>query len=243
MKQMLETIDRRSKAFVTHPLFAFLKDTTIDPRQRLAFIPQMSHFVMTFADLYALVLREEPARDRYQELVNAHTFEDGGHWKWFLADLEKVGDVEMPFSDALRFVWSDQTRGMRLLSYHVCRLGFGASSLRKLALVHAIEASGSIVLEHAAMVGREYAALTGKKLIYFGPHHFESESNHTLEKDSVADSLEETQLDAELSRELAEVVDECFDLFIGCVDEMLEFAKSGRTLGPPATAVSDGVHV
>jgi predicted membrane-bound spermidine synthase len=89
-----------------------------------------------------LVLREEPAKDDFQALVNAHTQEDGGHWNWFLADLASLGqDPRLPFSDALRFLWSERTTKLRMLSYGMCRLGLGASSLHKLVLVQCIEAT------------------------------------------------------------------------------------------------------
>ncbi len=232
MRHVLQVLDRRTEEFTQHPLYEFLRDTSVEPRQRLSFVPILAHFVMTFADLYGLVLREEPPRDKYQELVNAHTYEDGGHWKWFLTDLEKLGhDPRVPFSDALRFVWSDATVRLRLLSYHMLHLAIGADSLHKLVLVHCIEATGKITLRHIAPLGREIGAATGKNLVYFGPHHFETESSHTLEKSDSQRMVEELELDPALSRELAALVDRSFALFSAGADEMLAFAKSGRRLG------------
>jgi hypothetical protein len=231
MKAVLEAIERRTVEFARHPFYAFLRDTTLDPRQKLGFVPVLSHFVMTFADLYALVLREEPARDAYQELVNAHTYEDGGHWKWFLADLDKLGhDPRLPFSNALKFVWSSATEKTRLLSYHMCRLGLGADSLHKLVLVQCIEATGKVTLEHVAPVGKQFAELTGKKLVYFGPHHFDTEAQHTLEEDGVHRRVEGITLEPALERELVALVDTCFALFSAGADELLAFARSGQRI-------------
>jgi hypothetical protein len=231
MKAVLEAIERRSAEYASHPFFEFLGDATVNPRQKLAFVPVLSHFVMTFADVYALVLREEPARDTYQEIVNAHTYEDGGHWKWFLADLDKLGhDPRLPFSRALAFVWSQATEKTRLLSYHMCRLGLGADSLHKLVLVQCIEGTGKVALGRIAPVGKQFAEHTGKKLVYFGPHHVDTESQHTLEEDTVRRLVEGITLEPALEQELVALVDTCFALFSGSADEWLAFAKSGRHL-------------
>ena len=81
MQQVIQRIDERTKIFEQHPAFAFLKDSSIEPEDRLAFVPSVAHYVITFGDLCRHVLREEPARDRFQEIVNAQTFEEADHWK------------------------------------------------------------------------------------------------------------------------------------------------------------------
>ncbi len=233
MRNVMKLIEQRTEAFAELPLYQFMRDTSIDARQRLSYIPAAAHFVMSFADLYALVFREEPAKDRYQELVNAHTYEDGGHWKWFLADLEKLGhDPRMPFTDALRFVWSDATVKMRMLTYHMCHLGIGADSLHKLVLVQCIEATGAVSLKHTAMVAKELTLQSGKNLVYVGAHHFETESEHTLEQDEVHRTILAIELAPEVSRDLMVLVNRSFDLFTDLTDDVLRFAKSGARVGP-----------
>ncbi len=229
MQRVLTRLDEKTKEFAGHPFFEYLRDTGVDPRRRLSFAPALAHFVMTFADLYRFVFRQEPAGDRVQEIVNAHTYEDGGHWQWFLADLRKLGqDPQMAYSDAIRYAWSEETQKQRLLSYRLCRLGFGASSTHKLVLVHCIEATGTVTLRCVSLVGSEIARLSGEKLVYFGAHHFETEANHTLEKDDARELIQGLSLEAELSRELVLLVDETFALFGATADEMLVFARSGK---------------
>jgi hypothetical protein len=226
MRRVLTTLDQRTRQFAEHALYQLLRDPAVDPQQKLAFAPALAHFVMTFADLYALVLREEPARDKYQELVNAHTYEDGGHWRWYLADLAKLGhDPRQPFSETLRFVWGDATRQTRMLSYRMCRLGLGADSLHKLVLVHCIEATGKVTLKHVAPVGKALAERTGKPLVYFGAHHLDTESDHTLEERDAQRMVEDIELGPELARELSSLVDESFALFTAGADELLAFVK------------------
>ena len=115
----------------------------------------MAHYVITFGDLCKHVLREEPAKDRFQEIVNAQTYEEADHWRWFIADLEKLGhDPTLRFSDALRFLWSDETARSRVLAYQtIVRLAFGADSLRKLVVVHCAEATASVTVKHVVMAG------------------------------------------------------------------------------------------
>src|ERR1700693_4680849 len=91
MRRVFDLLENRTTEFAKAPLFNFLGDTSIDPRQRLSFAPGVAHFVMSFRDLYALVLREEPAKDEYQAIVNSHASEDDNHWRWFLSDLGKIG--------------------------------------------------------------------------------------------------------------------------------------------------------
>ncbi len=225
MQRVMQRLDERVAEFEKAGLFEFLRDTSIDPARRLAFVPSVAHFVMSFADLYGLVFREEPPRDQYQELVNAHTHEDGDHWKWFLADLDKLGmDTEMPFSDALRAVWNQGTVQMRMLTYHMVRLGFQTSSLRRLVLVHCIEATGKVTVKYVSAVGNEFSMRTGKKLTYVGGHHFETESNHTLEDGGIHEMVEGIKLDAAEAQELCCVVDESFRYFTAFVNEMLTLA-------------------
>lgn len=231
MHRVLQRIDQRTEEFARQPLYAFMRDGGVDPHRRLSFVPALAHFVMTFADLYGLIFREEPARDHFQEIVNAHTYEDGGHWKWFLADLEKLGhDPELRYSDALRFVWSDATVKTRMLSYHMCHLGLGADSLHKLVLVMCIEATGSVSLKHSAAVTRDLAT-PGGRLVYFGPHHFDTESEHTLEQEDVRKTVHDVALDDAVAAELLGLVDRSFALFTDFADELLRFAESGQRLG------------
>jgi hypothetical protein len=229
MRRVIEHIEQRTAELSRLPLFEFLRDPSLDPRQRLSFAPSVAHFVMSFADLYAFVLQVHPATDKYQELVNAHAQEDENHWRWFLDDLSKLGfDPKVAFSDALRFVWSDVTVATRALTYRMCRLGYGATSLEKLTLVHVIEAAGKVTVAGVSAVGTEYAKRTGQKLVYMGAYHLATESDHTLEDVKVHQDVATIELDDEqIPRHLA-IVDEGFDAFSAFVGDMLETAKAYR---------------
>jgi hypothetical protein len=242
MKKVYEHIGRRSETFAGEPLFSYLRDESIDPAQRLRFIPFMSHFVMAFADLYNVVLPEEAGSDRNLDLVNAHLREDSEHWKWFLADLANANlDPELRFTDSLRFVWSDQTVATRLLSYRICQLSGGLeSSTQKLVMINCIEATGKIALQALAVAGTALERKVGRKLVYFGGHHVETETHHTLEGDDVRESIEEVVLTDDDRRAAIALVDKTFVLFENAVSEMNRVARSGGGLGPSSRPVRGG---
>jgi hypothetical protein len=245
MRRVLNAIEQKSEKFAAHPFFALLSNPSVAPRQKLLFVPALSHFVMTFADLYRYVLRSEPATDKYQEIVNAHTYEDGGHWKWFLSDLEKMDlDPRLPFTDTLRFLWSEATVNVRLLSYHMCRLGLGADSIHKLVLVQCIEATGGVALRKMAPIGDALAAARGVKLVYFGSHHVDTEAAHTLEEGKVHRMIEETVLAPELEQDLLSIVEQSFSVFNAVNDDLMALANSegGLTVQTRAREVGERVE-
>ncbi len=232
MKEIFEYITRKSAEFTRHPLFTYLRDSSVDPVERLRFVPSSVHFVMTFADLYHFGLKEPNPRDRFEELANQHLSEEATHWKWFLADLSNLDlDPTMRFTDAVRYIWSDHSAKTRALAYEICKLSAGLRSVHKLVMVQSIEATGRVALESAVPAGREAAQRLGRNLVYFGAHHLDTERAHTLEESSVHHSLEEIVLDEPTRDELHSIVDQVFKHFEGFVDEGLRYASEHRTIG------------
>ena len=87
MRTVMRAIFEAKRAYATLPLFEFMRDETLTPRQRLAFFPCMAPFILAFGDLNKYVMRDETSTDPYQPLVNRHTYEDDHHWPWYLEDL------------------------------------------------------------------------------------------------------------------------------------------------------------
>lgn len=231
MKQVFEHIALRAAAYAQNPMFVYLRDERISARKRLEFVPWLAHFVMTFADLYQLFYVEKPtAGDRFQELVNAHLAEEDNHWKWFLTDLDTIGlNPTLKFTDALRLVWGAETFKTRALAYQVCRMSAGLSSLEKLVLFHGIEATGRVALEALAPVGAALGAEAGKRLVYFGQHHLDTEREHTVEEESTHHFLEAVTMDGAQHDRLCTIVDEIFLHFGAFADEAHERAQSPNT--------------
>jgi len=234
MRLIRKHVADRAADFGAKPLFGYLRDSSVEPNRRLSFVPFMAHFVMSFADLYRFFLVERQPRDHYQDIVNAHLSEDVHHWKWFLADLGAIGvDPTLRFSAALRFVWGDATSKTRLLTYQICKMCAGISSLEKLVMVHCIEASGGVALRAVAVAGLDFEKQSGRKLTYFGAHHVETESEHTMENPSVIDSLEEVDVPAFERARCLSIVNEAFEHFGGFIDEMFEATTAGNPFGNP----------
>ncbi len=230
MYRVMTVLDEKIEGFRKAPLFKYLRDPDIAPERKLIFAPTVAHFVMSFADLYQFILPEIPACDQYQALVNAHTREDANHWRWYLSDLQQMNhNLKMSYSEALHLVWSDATVQTRLLSYHMCRLGFKADSLRKLILVYCIEATGKVTLENVAAVGNAFVKGTDKKLKYFGGHHFDRESEHTIEQNHVQQMVKSIVLDDKKVVELSDLIVESFQYFTAFVDEILEIIQKERS--------------
>jgi DMATS type aromatic prenyltransferase len=231
LKDLFGRLDQRMLEYRAAPFLRFLRDPQIDAWQKLRFAPHVAHFVLTFGDLCSLVLPEHPARDFYQELVNANAAEDKEHWRWFLTDLAELEqDPTLRFSDAIRAIWSERTRRTRRLSYHLCHLGLASDSLGRLMLVHCIEGAFKATVSDLDAASKQFAELTGKRLNYLGRSHSESEASHTLEDPEIRRRLEGVVLSSDVYRKLCDMLDRSFQLFADFADEMLELALSPPVL-------------
>ena len=229
MREVLAAIEQRTNGYERHPLFEFLRDESIDPARRLAFAPSAAHYVLTFQDFCQHVLRDEPARDRIQEVVNAQTYEEALHARWFIADLARLGhDPLLRFTEALEFVWSDETVKSRMLSYQLCRLALRADSLTKLVLVHCVDATAEVVIRHVMRVGKEWTAQNGKSLELFGASHDQAENDPGIWEHEARAIVEDIGLHGETRRELLALVKQAFEYFGEFATELLTVSQLDR---------------
>ena len=226
MREVLDFIQQKKAEFAGLPVFGFMRNRGVPPEQRLALAPCMAHYVMTFADVNLYVLRQEPAQDRYQELVNVHTYEDANHWPWYVDDMARLGlDRHHKLSDVLRFLWGEATVQSRILSYQMCRLILQGTSLHRLAICECVEETGNVFLGVAAEVGRELHEQDGIECTYYGPHHFGCESGHTMGTANVEQLLRDIVLDDHERAECLAVVERVFGLYAAFVNELYEFTQ------------------
>lgn len=227
MKKVLDLIQNKKQEFASLPLFEFMKDSKIDPKQRLSFAPCGAHFVMSFADLNKYVFREDSPSNRLQELINSHTYEDDHHLMWFLEDLEKLGFAHtLSFPDALRFLWGEQTKHTRQLSYRLAGYALQAEPLLKLVIIETIEALGNVFFSCTTQVALELQEITKQEYRYFGNVHLNVEKGHTTGTSDVNKLLEDIQLTEETRKEAFELVEKVFQVFAELVNELLEYAKA-----------------
>lgn len=226
MKAVLEFIEEKKEKYAQLPLFEFMRDKDVDPRQRLAFAPCFAHFVMSFSDLNKYVLRDESCSDRVQKIVNSHTYEDANHWPWFLEDLEELElNQSRKLSETLRFLWSQETKFTRQLSYQLAAMSLNAVPIEKVIVIEALEATGHIMFLESVKIAAEIQEKTKKKCRYFGDIHLARETGHTTGSSDPMGIIEEIEL-TEVEREKAfELVEKVFEIFTNCTHELLDYAQ------------------
>lgn len=243
MRTVLAAITERKEAFAGLPFFSFLRDESLGAEQRLAFFPCMAHWIMSFADLNRYFLRSEPATDEYQRRVNVFSREDDDHWLLYIEDLQKLGfDKLYTGADWLKFLWSDETRANRMLSYRIARLVMGASAVQRLAIIEAMEEAANVFFSLTIKLAEQLQEQTGTELRYLGHYHFNLEAEHTGAGDH--ESLARIELDEETRRGAVHMVEEVFELFEDWADEVLRFAyaqlakRQAVALPPVAAALN-----
>jgi hypothetical protein len=224
MKRVMNAIFASKRSYATLPLFEFMRDESLTPRERLSFFPCMAPFILDFGDLNRYVMRDESSTDPYQVLVNTHTYEDDHHWPWYLEDLTKLGfDTPATMSQVLSSFYSDRTKVNRMLSKKLAHLLYGATPVERLVIIEAIEETGNVLFALTAALARRIQAVERIELRYLGDFHFHLETGHAM---SGADHRELAAIaldDAQRARCLRMVAD-VFRYFEEWTAELLKFA-------------------
>jgi hypothetical protein len=223
MKEVLRHIFDKKRGYQLLPLFEWMRNEQLSPRQRLAFYPCMAHFIMTFGDLNKFVLRDESVSDEFQEMVNLHTREDDHHWPWYLEDFSKLGfDAEMRGSEWMNFLWGKETEQNRILAARLTGLISGTTGLQRLVIIEAIEETGNVLFGTMLPLAVSIEQQTGEQLRYCGPFHFNLESGHTVGADHR--TLAAVSLSPSERAHCQSMVDEVFSAFEAWTHELLRYA-------------------
>ncbi|MBE9212075.1 hypothetical protein IQ247_05010 [Plectonema cf. radiosum LEGE 06105] len=226
MQEILSLIEEKNQEYALLPLFKFLEDKTINPRQRLSFAPCIAHFIMSFGDLNKYVFREKQVLSKVQDIINEHTYEDDHHWPWFVTDLEKLGfNPQMNFTQVLRYLWSEQSKVSRQLSYQLSAYTLQAEPIIKIAAIEAIEATGYVLFSRTAQVASELTEITGEKYTYFGDFHFNLENGHAMGTEGGEAFLATLDLTESQRQQAYEVVENVFSIFTEWTHELLAYAQ------------------
>jgi hypothetical protein len=224
MKHVLKHILRQKREFAREELFVRLNDERLTPRERLAFIPAMAHFIMSFGDLNRYVLRYEDPQNELERAVNTHTIEDETHWKWYLDDLTLLGlDNASSKTEVLRQLWGDESQASRKLTYRLIQLCKDTDATERLALIEVMEETGNVMFNALAPVARTLAADEGIRLPFCGDHHLAMETGHTIGSDHRL--LAEIELDDETRARLVGLVDQAFVAFSAFIEELSRHAR------------------
>ncbi|WP_019500716.1 hypothetical protein [Pseudanabaena sp. PCC 6802] len=224
MKRVLNKILEKKQTYTNLPLFQFMRDSSLTEEERMAFYPCMAHFILSFSDINKYMLREEPATDAYQQRVNIHTYEDDHHWPWYLEDFTKLGfDRLCSPTSWMRFLWSDETRQNRILTYRLATLISNANAIERIAVIEAIEETGNVLFSTMLSLAKAIEARRGIQLRYCGEFHFSLESGHSVGSDR--DEIAEIPMDESNQVRCLAIVDEVFALFEAWTNELLHYAK------------------
>lgn len=224
MKHVLKHIMRQKREFARAELFARLKDERLTPRERLAFIPAMAHFIMSFGDLNRYVLRYTDPQNELERAVNTHTIEDEAHWQWYLEDLALLGlDRASSKTEVLRQLWSDESQASRKLSYRLIQLCKDTDAAERLALIEVMEETGNVMFSALAPIARTLAADEGIRLPFCGDHHLTMETGHSIGSDHRL--LADIELDDDARTRILGLVDQAFVAFSEFIEELSRHAQ------------------
>jgi hypothetical protein len=232
VEELLALIKEKQATFAKAPFFEYLRDTKINPNDRMAFAPCLTFFVMSFGELNRYVLRSEPTTDPIQELVNQHSYEDEDHWIWFLEDLTKLGyDESIKFTESIRFLWSDETRVQRDVVRWMFQEAESASALHRVVLVEALESTADAFLAITQTIAHELKISDGRDCRYFGDMHTIVDTNHTMHTNKNSQNfLHSLQFTPEERQEALRIIDKTFDMFVMLISDLLAHIKVPKTI-------------
>jgi hypothetical protein len=233
MKDLLTIIEKKNQEFAQLPFFEYMKDESVEPQQKLAFAPVVPSLALGFSELCKRVLRQEPTTNKIQEMVNKHTYEEHFHWQWLLEDIEKMGiNYSMPFSDAVRFMWSEHTKISRSLLPLFERYTYQADPIIKLVAVEVAEVTANIFFRATNPVAMQLQAMTGHELRYFGMCHYHVENTHTLHTPASLQAIRDIEVPEKIRQQAMELIDVAFDYFTELVNEFLVYIKNYSSENP-----------
>ncbi|HYO55844.1 hypothetical protein [Archangium sp.] len=247
MNRVLEHIEQKKRELARLPLFAFVQDRGIEPRERLGFAPCLAPMTMGFADLMVFGLRDASSRDRLQQLLNAHTSVDDRHWEFFMRDLETLElNGSLAVVGSLKLLWGQHCAKTRQLIYKLMALVHAASPIMRLVILEIVEAAADVAFSRFRQVGREFTEQTGKPLFYFGAPHQDMEDEHEAMGEHGIRAMISSYAWAPAEEEHAlALVDEVSASFAEMGADLLAYALKAREAGPlwplvPARAAATG---
>ncbi|MGD1846851.1 MAG: hypothetical protein ACFB10_15795 [Salibacteraceae bacterium] len=221
MKTLIQRLKERKSQLDQSSFHALLKDSSLAPQDRIAFVPHMLFFVMGFRDMLRS-LEDTSSNDPLQEIVNVHCEEDSTHWRWYLHDVKLLISRSLVDPKALdpEVIWSEENWQIRNTVYETIRQCKEYDSpLMRLTVIQVLEATFDSFNDCICHPVNDLEMRD--ELAYFGRMHLDAEEDHSFEDWLLVD--EETY-GQELEASKAEinqgrfVIDSLFDAF----DDMFE---------------------
>lgn len=228
MKEVLTFIQDNQRSFSRLPLFSFLRNTEISPRDRLNFGPSFAVFAMNFKDLNTYILSKKCSeKDKIQRMINQHAKEDAQHWEWILEDFDKLGfNYKLNTNDALRLFWGPKTEASRQHFYQMAQLIHESEPVFMLVIIEAIEATGNAFFDALTGVAQELQGTTGEDYRYYGKFHLSVETGHAMGTADVENILDSICLTEEENEKAFVLVEKIFSGFAELLNEYHAYAKA-----------------
>lgn len=232
MNDIIEYVKIKKNEFSELELFKYLQNANIEPINKLAFLPCLTHWIMNFSDLNQYIFREEPTNDKLQKLINTYTYEDDNHWVWFLEDIKNLGfDSSQDFSQTVKFIWGKETKKVRQISYKIAAYTFQATPIQKFAVIEAIEAAGNVFFCLSTQLIKDLSCITNKDYRYLGDFHLDQETRHIIGFHQTKQLIQEIQLTEDERQKALKLVEDVFQLFAEASDEVLAYLKKQSSNG------------
>lgn len=226
MEEVFAFIQEKNQEFAQLPLFEFMQDNNLHPKQRLIFAPCITPLALGFGELCQYTFREEPSDDELQQIINRHTYEEYFHWKWLIEDIEKLGfDYSSNYASTVYFLWGEETKRNRAVCPLIERSIFKANPIQKLVALEVAEVTANVFFEVSKPIALQLQEITGEEYRYFGGCHMGKEESHEINTPEIRQFLNQIELTQEARQEAFDLAEEVFDVYTDAVDEYMEYAK------------------
>ena len=217
MHRIIDEIEREKEILAQGEFFRWLAEPTATDQQKLAFIPGMFAYVLSFRDLLSLIT--DPPDGDLQDAVNAYVAEDAGHFQWYLDDLKKLDLDPVEPADP----WDHRLLPSRRAIYRMIAYALDHDDVMlRVALVMIFEATGEVFLRHTRQLVQRLGL--DESLGYFGTLHYHDELAHSIQ----FDQLRPRQLTDEQYAIASEMVRKAFVEYQGLFQSWKDRALAGR---------------
>jgi hypothetical protein len=107
-----------------------------------------------------------------------------------------------------------------------------ASLKHRLVIVEAVEAAGAEAFRTFSELASEHRDATGRQLKFFGQHHKDLETGHTMGTTDIEERLKAIEFDEHELREARQLVDTVFAQFTAMMQELHDYALVSQPVKP-----------
>jgi len=157
----------------------------------------VAYFHLAFADINRRALYYPNPTDDYMRAINAHTAEDGTHFRLLLSDFKVLGyDDVYKASDILGILWSSDNLASRDLTYTFFELAVRNQHPGiRYAIMEVSEQQGNILFTAYFNLVKQIAAnghANSEDFVFFGEKHLLLEQGHLVNQEIDEQALFDT---------------------------------------------------